>query len=71
MLVGAPPFKGATIPLLMSARFLKQPTPISAMRRDVPARMQLAIQRAMARTANSRWQSADEFASELEASKGG
>ena len=39
MLVGAPPFKGATIPLLMSARFLKQPTAISAMRRDVPARM--------------------------------
>ena len=71
MLVGAPPFKGATIPLLMSARFLKQPTPISAMRRDVPARMQLAVQRAMARTPNSRWQSADEFASELEASKGG
>jgi eukaryotic-like serine/threonine-protein kinase len=66
MLAGAPPFKGATIPLLMAARFTKQPTPISAMRRDVPARMQLAIQRAMARTPNSRWQTADEFAAELQ-----
>jgi serine/threonine-protein kinase len=71
MLAGAPPFKGATVPLLMAARFTKQPTPISAVRRDVPARMQLAIERAMGRTPNSRWQTADEFAAELQSAEGG
>ena len=67
MLAGKPPFQGATAPLLMAARFTKQPTAISAIRSDVPVRMQLAIQRAMARTPNSRWQTADEFAAELDA----
>lgn len=68
MLAGFPPFQAATAPLLMAARFNTQPKPLSSIRNDVPERMERAIQRAMSRTPNSRWQSAEEFSAELAAS---
>ncbi|HEX6573694.1 MAG TPA: serine/threonine-protein kinase [Gemmatimonadaceae bacterium] len=68
MLAGAPPFQGNTAPLLMAARFNTPPKSLSSIREDVPERMERAIQRAMARTPNSRWQSAGEFVNELSAS---
>ena len=68
MLAGMPPFQAASAPLLMAARFNTQPKALSTLRSDVPERMERAIQRAMARTPNSRWQSANEFAAELSAS---
>jgi serine/threonine-protein kinase len=68
MLAGMPPFMAATAPLLMAARFNTQPKSLSSIRGDIPERTERAVQRAMSRTPNSRWQSADEFASELAAS---
>ncbi|HKY96772.1 MAG TPA: protein kinase [Gemmatimonadaceae bacterium] len=68
MLAGVPPFQAATAPLVMAARFNTPPKPLSSIRDDIPVRMERAIQRAMARTPNSRWQSAEEFVNELAAS---
>ena len=68
MLSGEPPFQAPTAPLLMAARFNRPPKPLSGIRSDIPVRMERAVQRAMARTPNSRWQSAIEFTTELAAS---
>jgi eukaryotic-like serine/threonine-protein kinase len=67
MFSGVPPFQAATAPLLMAARFNRPPRALSAVRSDVPERIERAILRSMARVPSMRWQSADEFAAELEA----
>ena len=68
MIAGAPAFRGGTPQVLMTSRFTALPKSLSLIRDDVPEKMERVIARAMGRTPNSRWQSADEFVRELESS---
>ncbi len=61
MLSGDAPFHGATPQVLMASRFKTQPPSLQSIRNDVPAKLEQAIAKAMARTPEGRWKSADEF----------
>ena len=65
MLAGAPPFRGATPHLLMSSRFTSPPRLLRFIRSDIPESVEHAIQMAMAKSPEGRWQSSEEFASAL------
>jgi len=62
MLAGAPPFTAGSPQMLMAARFSKTPKPLSSIRDDVPESIARAIDKAMARKPDGRWQTVDAFA---------
>ena len=65
MLVGEPPFTGATVQAIV-AKVLSAPAPaISALRPSVPAPVDAAVMRALAKVPADRWRSAAEFAAAL------
>ncbi|MGH9423181.1 MAG: serine/threonine-protein kinase, partial [Thermoanaerobaculia bacterium] len=61
MLAGTPPFSGATPQVLMAARFARPPRDLSSFRDDIPEYMEDAIDKAMSRYPQDRWQSVDAF----------
>jgi eukaryotic-like serine/threonine-protein kinase len=66
LLVGDVPFSGDTF-VTVALRHVNEPVPsVLEDRPDCPARLDLAIQRAMAKDPDDRFQSMDEFSAELE-----
>jgi serine/threonine-protein kinase len=61
MLAGTPPFSGGSPQVLMAARFSRMPRALSSIRDDVPEAMEKAIEKAMARFPDDRWQNVDAF----------
>ncbi len=61
MLAGTPPFSASSPQLLMAARFSRAPRALGPLRGDVPEAMEKAIDKAMARAPEDRWQSVDAF----------
>ena len=67
LLVGAVPFSGDNF-VAVAMRHVNEPVPsVLAARPDCPARLDFAIQRAMAKDPDDRFASMDDFAAELEA----
>ena len=67
LLVGEVPFSGDNF-VAVAMRHVSEPVPsVLENRPDCPARLDLAIQRAMAKDPNDRFESMDEFVAELEA----
>ncbi len=64
-LAGAPPFDDADPQSALVRRLAEEPPPVRAMRPDVPASVDAAIRRAMARDREDRFESAAEFAEAL------
>ncbi|MEO5903985.1 MAG: serine/threonine-protein kinase [Gemmatimonadaceae bacterium] len=62
MLAGVTPFTAGSPQMLMAARFSKTPKPLSSIRDDVPEGVAKAIDKAMARKPEDRWQTVDAFA---------
>ena len=67
MIAGIPPFVGATAQVVMSRRFVAPAPPLSETRDGVPAGVQHAVAKALARTPADRWQTATEFGAALTA----
>jgi eukaryotic-like serine/threonine-protein kinase len=68
LLTGTVPFKGETF-VAIALRHVNEPPPrILELRPDVPPRVATAVERAMAKSPDDRFQSMDELVSELEAS---
>ena len=65
MLAGAPPFTGPTSQAIM-ARHTADPVPPLRTVRDVPASLESAITRALAKVPADRWSSVSEFANSLD-----
>jgi serine/threonine-protein kinase len=65
MLTGRPPFVGRTSTETIALRFRRDPDPVRALRRDVPAHVEHALLRAMSRDPDARFQTAQEFARAL------
>ena len=61
MLAGEPPFVGKTPQILMARRFSSTPRPIRSLRADVPASVEAALIKALARAPDERWAGAAEF----------
>ena len=61
MLAGIPPYSGGSPQVLMAARFSRPARALSSIREDVPEAMEQAIDKAMARYPDDRWQSVDAF----------
>jgi serine/threonine-protein kinase len=66
MLAGEPPFTGPTPQAVIARRFTETPRPLHATRDRVPAQVEDAVARALARTPADRFQTAAEFALALE-----
>ena len=62
MLAGEPPFTGPTAQAIIARRFTETPRPLHATRDRVPAPVEDAVARALARTPADRFQTAAEFA---------
>ncbi|BBA36128.1 hypothetical protein sS8_4198 [Methylocaldum marinum] len=67
MLTGHPPFDGKTDYELIRAKVEADPKPLRAFVPDIPSRLEAAVLRALARSAQERFESAGKFRSELEA----
>ena len=65
MLAGAQPFSGTTPQVVMAARFSRPPRALASVRDDVPENISRAIEKAMARLPDDRWQSVDAFVAQL------
>ncbi len=61
MLAGIPPFSGNSPHLLMAARFSRPAQALGVLRDDIPEAMEQAVDKAMARFPDDRWQTVDEF----------
>jgi eukaryotic-like serine/threonine-protein kinase len=66
MLAGETPFAAPTTQAMIARRFMETPRPIRELRDAVPATVERALQRALARTPADRYPSAAEFARVLE-----
>jgi len=66
MLAGEPPFTGPNPQAILAAHITQKPPRLDRVRGDVPAPVALAIQRALAKQPEERFQNAAEFASELD-----
>jgi serine/threonine-protein kinase len=73
MLTGKLPFQGRTQQEMMIARLRSDPIPIRRMRPefDIPESVEKVLNRAMARSADDRYQTVVEFAEALEQAAGG
>ncbi|MEP7106286.1 MAG: serine/threonine-protein kinase, partial [Chloroflexota bacterium] len=67
MLTGEPPFSGATPEAVLVQRFTRPPPRVSARRATVPASLDMAVHRAMARSPTDRFEGAARFAEALSA----
>lgn len=67
MLTGHPPFDGKTDYELIRAKVEADPKPLRAFVPDIPSRLEAAVLRALARSAQERFESAGKFRTELEA----
>ena len=64
-LAGRPPFTGANARAVLTARLAGTPTPLSALRPDVPPAVSAAVMHGLARTPDDRFESAAAFAAAL------
>jgi serine/threonine-protein kinase len=67
MLSGKPPVTGATLREVMSAQVTRAPDDIARLRADVPADVAAWLGRALAKSPDDRWPTADEALSEMDA----
>ena len=67
MLAGELPFTASNTPAMMMKHLSERPRPLTTMRRDVPAPLAAAIDRAMAKKPEDRWATAHEFRDALSA----
>jgi TolB-like protein/tetratricopeptide (TPR) repeat protein len=65
MLAGTPPFTGPNARAVIARRLTEPPPSVGALRPDVPAWVDAALRRAMARQPGDRFESATEFAAAL------
>ena len=65
MLAGERPFRGATATEMMMKHIEEPPPPLSAFGQELPPAIEPVILRAMAKDPNARYQTAEEFASDL------
>jgi eukaryotic-like serine/threonine-protein kinase len=65
MLTGEPPFSGATVQAIVAKVLTERPTPPSAVRDTVPAAMEAAVLKALAKLPADRWSTAARFAEAL------
>jgi serine/threonine-protein kinase len=65
MLTGAPPFTGANLTELATRILRSPPPPLRELRPEVPERVELAVQRALAKSAAERFATMEEFAAAL------
>jgi eukaryotic-like serine/threonine-protein kinase len=65
MLTGEPPFSGATVQAIVAKVLTERPSPPSAVRDTVPAGMEAAVLKALAKLPADRWSSAARFAEAL------
>jgi eukaryotic-like serine/threonine-protein kinase len=65
MLTGEPPFSGATVQAIVAKVLTERPTPPGAVRDTVPASMETAVLKALAKLPADRWSSAARFAEAL------
>jgi len=61
MLAGAQPFSGGSPQLMMAARFSRGPRALGSIRDDVPEAVAKAIEKAMGRKPEDRWQNVESF----------
>ena len=65
MIAGVPPSKGATMAAIFAHRMSEEPLPLSHVVDGVPVEVEEAVQRALARDPNDRFDTADQFAAAL------
>jgi hypothetical protein len=65
MLAGAPPFGGATAPMVIARHLADPPPPIRTLRPSVPERVERALRRALEKVPADRYAGAGEFARAL------
>jgi serine/threonine-protein kinase len=65
MLTGQPPFVGRSSTETIALRFRRDPDPVRSLRREIPAHVEAALLRAMARDPDARFATAQEFAHAL------
>ncbi|HET7599691.1 MAG TPA: serine/threonine-protein kinase, partial [Gemmatimonadales bacterium] len=68
MLAGEPPFTGPTAQVILMRRLTESPRPLRELRETVPAHLEQAVQKALARAPADRFASAGQFAQALQAS---
>ena len=61
MLAGAPPFKGMTAQALIRQHMMDAPTPVRSVRPDIPASIDAALGRAMAKAPDERFATSTDF----------
>jgi tRNA A-37 threonylcarbamoyl transferase component Bud32/tetratricopeptide (TPR) repeat protein len=71
MLAGEPPFTGPTPQAIVARSLTETPRPLRVVREAIPAGVERTAGKALARSAADRYQTADEFASALNASESG
>ncbi|HET6577482.1 MAG TPA: serine/threonine-protein kinase, partial [Gemmatimonadales bacterium] len=71
LLTGEPPFSGRTPQAVIARRFVEGPPPVSLLRAGVPADVEQAVTRALAREPVDRFQTAAEFAEALAGARTG
>src|SRR5690348_2686944 len=67
MLAGEPPFTGASARAVLAAHLSEPPKPVTTHRREVPAAISAAIDRALAKDPAERFATATEFHDALDA----
>ncbi|HEX2250723.1 MAG TPA: protein kinase [Gemmatimonadales bacterium] len=65
MLAGRPPFAGSSPRATMARHAIEQPAPIRSLRPTVPLAVELAVQRALAKSPDERFANMDEFCDAL------
>ena len=66
MLVGEPPYTGTTVQAVIAKALTDKPRPIRLARESVPAHVEAAIERALAKLPADRWLTAAQFADALQ-----
>ena len=70
LLAGRPPFTGPSAMAVITQHFMTPPPPLRTLRADVPARVEAAVLRALAKEREARFATAEEFAAALEPGAG-
>jgi len=65
MLVGEPPFTGATVQVVIAKRFIQTPADVAGLREGVPRPVARSVQKALARTPIDRFETGTQFAAAL------
>ena len=67
LLTGRPPFIGADSRAILSAHRTDMPVPVTTLRPEVPAPLAALVMKCLAKSAEERWQNADDLVRELDA----